>query len=149
MNKDIHNMVTTPPPVAYDPVKSFKNIIPNKIHSIGLPLKRKTKPSPGPGSYLLAPVVGNEGRKFSLRAKPNDHSTAAANLVRAYLRHKTPDPWAYNVPCTINPTGCFPCSNYRSEKGIPFNPPRSSRFFSSLLPNSRTLSRQLPRAGIL
>lgn len=74
MNKEISNMVNTPPPVAYEPMQSFKNTLSNKQYSIGLPIKSKVKSSPGPGQYSLSPIIGNEGLKFSLKKKANDHS---------------------------------------------------------------------------
>jgi len=74
MNKEISNIITTPPPIAYEPMKSFKKIMSNKMYSIGLPRKSNIKPSPGPGEYTLAPIIGNEGSKYSLKPKPNDHS---------------------------------------------------------------------------
>ena len=64
-----------------------------------------------------------------------------------YTRHKTPGPWTYNIPYSINSTGKFPSSNCKCSSGIPFNPPRSNRFFSISIVNVELSNKPNPGPG--
>jgi len=88
---------------------------------------------PGPGAYTINSLVGNEGRKFTLKSKAKNLSTYHKyNVGFVDLRYKSPGPCAYKAPPAISPDGKFPYSNYKSSCCGVFNPPKSKRFFSKL-----------------
>ncbi len=77
--------------------------------------------SPGPGAYNIAPIIGKNGSKYTMRLRTallNDNVTAKI----------VPGPGQYMVPPAITPNGRYMYAKYRSSAVTLFSPPTSTRF---------------------
>lgn len=62
------------------------------------------KAIPGPGTYKVNGIFGSEGKKWSIRVKPNKRSASVQ-----------PGPGAYEMPKGLTPEGRYYWSKYKSS----------------------------------
>eukprot|EP00826_Nyctotherus_ovalis_P022380 TRINITY_DN17376_c0_g2_i1.p1 TRINITY_DN17376_c0_g2~~TRINITY_DN17376_c0_g2_i1.p1 ORF type:complete len:204 (+),score=0.01 TRINITY_DN17376_c0_g2_i1:32-613(+) len=73
--------------------------------------------------------------------------TVTKPLAFIDLKYRSPGPCAYQSLSCINPKGNFVYSNYRGACCCHFNPPKSKRFFSSVVIKIAPLKSAVPGPG--
>lgn len=127
------NKAVAPPPGSYEPLTQFAKTPKGKAFSFGLPYstyskvyseidKSPDKAVPGPGTYDIPQICGNEGLKYTLKPR----------LSNSMLKYAAgiPGPGTYEAPQTISKTGIYFNSKFRNSRAGVFSPSRSQRFIS-------------------
>jgi hypothetical protein len=102
------------------------------------PSEAATKGIPGPGSYKIASVTGNEGAKFSMRPKTTNHRLIST-------ARDVPGPGAYDFKASVSNQNSGQIgwnSKLRSASVCTFNKGKGDRFGVSKNP-----SKQVPGPG--
>ena len=102
-----------------------------KVYLKEHPSQAGKKSIPGPGSYKVNSIIGNDGRKFSFRPKTRD--------VNMFLLAKdSPGPGAYDFRASVNSKAMNFNSKFQSAPSCTFNKTKHGRFSTSQNPSKKS-----------